>query len=106
MSKNTKIIIGVIVVVLVVILIGWWLVVASTPTAVAVPISTINTTTVPSGADVTSSPHSASSAAASTNAGLTTSPSDSSNAALNADMNSIDAQQGSFTNDAASINQN
>jgi hypothetical protein len=111
MSKISKVIMWVVIIVIV-ILLGWWYFVSS-----AVPASSTNgVNNAPLGAQTEN--NSVSAAVSNSNAiqspsssagipvtGLTTSPVDISNAALDSDLSSIDNQQVGLSEDSSNVNQ-
>ncbi len=105
MSKNSKIILWAAIAVVIIVLVCWGYV---TATAVATPVVPVP---VSPAAPVSQAQADQTSAVANNGAiqtatpvsGLSTSPKDSSNAALNADLNSIDAQNSGLQTDSSNI---
>jgi hypothetical protein len=90
MSKTSKITIGVIIVIIAVIV--WFLMAGKNP------VSVQPTSSAPA-------PQNAPAPASTSSEGLSTSPTDTSNAALNQDLTSIDAQLNGLASDSANIDQ-
>ena len=88
------------VVIIIIVIIGWWYFAnLAAPTASTTPSNGVNN--APLGAQTDNS----SASAVIPVAGLTTPSSDSSNAALNSDLSSIDAQATGLSDDSSNINQ-